>query len=404
MLQQIQGGVCAPQGFTANGVHCGIRKNKNKRDLALIYTKDKATVASVYTQNLVKGAPLTVTKNNIADGYAHAVICNSGNANTCNANGIEIAEQTCALLGNELGIDPKDVVVASTGVIGQPLDINPIQEGIPALVKGLGDHSDFACEGIMTTDTKKKEIAFAFEAGGKTCKIGGIAKGSGMIHPNMATMLVFVTTDCKISAEMLQKALSKDVQTSFNMVSVDGDTSTNDMVSVLANGMAGNKEITCEGEDYDAFCTALAAVTQYLCRKIAGDGEGATKLLECKLTGAKTEQTAKTVAKSVICSSLVKAAMFGADANWGRVLCAIGYAGADVDVDKVEVSFRSKKGEVLVCQNGAGVDFSEELAKTILLQDEIEILVNLHDGAYSATAWGCDLTYDYVKINGDYRT
>ena len=404
MLKQIQGGVCAPQGFTANGVHCGIRKNKSKRDLALIYTEKKATVASVYTKNLVKGAPLTVTKNNIADGYAHAVICNSGNANTCNANGIEIAEQTCALLGAKLGISATDVVVASTGVIGQPLDITPIKGGIPALVEGLGNHSDYACEGIMTTDTKQKEIAFEFIVDGKTCKIGGIAKGSGMIHPNMATMLVFVTTDCAISASMLQKALSSDVESSFNMVSVDGDTSTNDMVSVLANGMAGNAEIACEGEAYDAFCEALAGVTQYLCRKIAGDGEGATKLLECKVSGAKTESIAKTVAKSVICSSLVKSAMFGSDANWGRVLCAIGYAGVDVDVNKVEVSFRSQKGEVLVCVNGAGVEFSEEKAKEVLLESEIEIVVDLHDGAYNATAWGCDLTYDYVKINGDYRT
>ena len=404
MLKQIQGGVCAPQGFTANGVHCGIRKNKSKRDLALIYTEKKATVASVYTKNLVKGAPLTVTKNNIADGFAHAVICNSGNANTCNANGIEIAEQTCALLGAELGISAKDVVVASTGVIGQPLDIQPIKDGIPALVKGLGNYSDYACEGIMTTDTKQKEIALEFTVDGKICKIGGIAKGSGMIHPNMATMLVFVTTDCAISAEMLQKALSKDVESSFNMVSVDGDTSTNDMVSVLANGMAGNTEIVCEGEAYDAFCEALAGVTQYLCRKIAGDGEGATKLLECKVSGAKTEGIAKTVAKSVICSSLVKSAMFGSDANWGRVLCAIGYAGVDVDVNKVEVSFRSVKGEVLVCVDGSGVEFSEDKAKEVLLESEIEIVVNLHDGQGTATAWGCDLTYDYVKINGDYRT
>lgn len=404
MLKQIEGGVCAAKGFVANGVHCGIRKNKTKRDLALIYTEKAATAAAVYTQNLVKGAPLIVTKNNIADGKAHAVICNSGNANTCNANGIEIAEKTCALLANALGIDEKDVVVASTGVIGQPLDIAPIASGIPALVAGLGAHSDFACEGIMTTDTKIKEIAFEFEAGGKTCRIGGIAKGSGMIHPNMATMLVFVTTDCAISAKMLQKALSADIQDSFNMISVDGDTSTNDMVSVLANGEAGNAEITAEGADYEAFCQALSAVTTYLCRKIAGDGEGATKLLECKVCGAKDEQTAKIVAKSVICSSLFKAAMFGADANWGRVLCAIGYAGADVDVQKVGVSFRSAKGEITVCQQGAGVAFSEEKAKEILLQDEIEVLISLGDGEGKATAWGCDLTYDYVKINGDYRT
>ncbi len=404
MLKEITGGVCAAKGFTANGVHCGIRKNKSKRDLALIYSEVAASAAAVYTQNLVKGAPLTVTKNNIQNGVARAVICNSGNANTCNANGVEIAEQTCALLGEELGIAKEDIVIASTGVIGQPLDITPIANGIPTLVAGLGAHSDLACEGIMTTDTKPKEIAFEFTVGGKTCRIGGIAKGSGMIHPNMATMLVFVTTDCAISATLLQKALSEDVKYSFNMVSIDGDTSTNDMVSVLANGLAGNAPIEEENEDYEVFCQALRAVTVDLCRKIAGDGEGATKLLECKVDGGKTEEIAKTVAKSVVCSSLVKAAMFGADANWGRVLCAIGYAGADVDVHKVDVSFRSAKGEITVCKQGAGVPFSEEKAKEILLQEEIEILVSLCDGEASATAWGCDLTYDYVKINGDYRT
>ncbi len=404
MLKQIEGGVCAAKGFTANGVHCGIRKNKTKRDLALVYSEKLASAAAVYTQNLVKGAPLTVTKNNISDGKAQAVICNSGNANTCNANGIEIAEQTCALVANALGISEKDVVVASTGVIGQPLDITPIKNGIPELVKGLGDNSGFACEGIMTTDVVKKEIAFEFNVGGKTCRIGGIAKGSGMIHPNMATMLVFVTTDCAISPVMLKKALSADVKDSFNMISIDGDTSTNDMVSVLANGMAENTEIVADGKDFDAFCEALNAVTTYLCRKIAGDGEGATKLLECKVDGAKDEKAAKTVAKSVICSSLFKAAMFGADANWGRVLCAIGYSGADVDVHKVDVSFRSAKGEILVCKDGAGVPFSEEIAKEILLESEIEVLISLNDGEGKATAWGCDLTYDYVKINGDYRT
>ncbi|MBR1974766.1 MAG: bifunctional glutamate N-acetyltransferase/amino-acid acetyltransferase ArgJ [Clostridia bacterium] len=404
MLKQIQGGVCAAKGFTANGVHCGIRKNKTKRDLALIYSEVPASAAAVYTQNLVKGAPLTVTKNNIADGKAQAVICNSGNANTCNANGMEIAEQTCELIAKELGMKATDVVVASTGVIGQPLDITPIANGIPELVKGLGDHSNLACEGIMTTDTRKKEIAFECTVDGKTCRVGGIAKGSGMIHPNMATMLVFVTTDCAISSEMLAKALSADVKDSFNMISVDGDTSTNDMVSVLANGMAGNKEITSEGDDFDAFCAALNAATTYLCREIAGDGEGATKLLECKVCGGKDEQNAKIVAKSVICSSLFKAAMFGADANWGRVLCAIGYSGADVDVNKVGVAFRSVKGTVVVCENGAGVPFSEEKAKEILLEKEIEVLITLGDGEAKATAWGCDLTYDYVKINGDYRT
>ena len=403
-MKIINGGVCAPIGFTANGIHCGIRKNRTKRDLALIYSDVLCTAAATYTQNLVKGAPLIVTKNNIANGYAQAVICNSGNANTCNANGIEIAEQMCDLLAKELKINATDVVVASTGVIGQPLDITPIANGIPALVAGLGDNSDYASEGIMTTDLKKKEISFEFEVGGKTCRIGGIAKGSGMIHPNMATMLVFVTTDCKISAPMLQKALSADIQDSFNMISVDGDTSTNDMVSVLANGRAENPEITCDGADFDVFKQALSAVTTYLCRSIAADGEGATKLLECKVTGAKDEKNAKTVAKSVICSSLFKAAMFGADANWGRVLCAIGYSGADVDVNKVGVAFRSAKGEISVCENGAGVQFSEEKAKEILLENEIEVLITLGDGNATATAWGCDLTYDYVKINGDYRT
>ena len=403
-LNIISGGVCAAKGFTANGVHCGIRHNRTKRDLALIFSETEASAASVYTTNLVKGAPLTVTKNNIANGKARAILCNSGNANTCNADGIEVAEKMCALLGEELNIDPTDVVVASTGVIGQKMDITPIAKGIPELVKGLGDYSELAAEGIMTTDTKKKEIAVSFTVDGKECKIGGIAKGSGMIHPNMATMLVFITTDCAIAPAMLQKALSTDIQNTFNMVSVDGDTSTNDMVTVLANGMAGNKEITAEGEAFDAFMKALNTVTMYLCRCIAGDGEGATKLLECKLTGAADEKTAKTVAKSIICSSLTKAAMFGADANWGRVLCAIGYSGADVDVNKVDVRFRSPKGEVLVCKDGAGVDFSEEKAKEILLESEIEILVELNSGSASATAWGCDLTYDYVKINGDYRT
>ena len=403
-LKIIEGGVCAAKGFTASGIHCGIRKNKTKRDLALIYSETEANAAAVYTTNLVKGAPLVVTKSHIADGHARAVICNSGNANTCNANGVEIAEKTCELLADALKISAKDVVVASTGVIGQPLDIMPIQNGIPSLVAALGDHSDAAAEGIMTTDTKRKEIAVSFTIGGKECKIGGIAKGSGMIHPNMATMLVFITTDCAISSAMLQKALSSDIADTFNMVSVDGDTSTNDMVTVLANGMAGNAEITCDGEDFRTFMKALNTVTVYLCRCIAGDGEGATKLLECKVTGASDLSIAKTVAKSVICSSLTKAAMFGADANWGRVLCAIGYSGAGVDVNKIDVAFRSAKGTIAVCKNGAGVAFSEEIAKEILLEREIEILVDLNDGDAASTAWGCDLTYDYVKINGDYRT
>ncbi len=400
----VQGGICAAKGFKANGIHCGIRKNRTKRDLALIVSEKRAAAAGVYTTNLVKGAPNIVTEQNISDGYATAVICNSGNANTCNANGIEIAEEMCKLTADALNIDAKDVIVASTGVIGQPLSIEPIKSGMDELVAGLGVNGQLAAEGIMTTDTKLKEIAVSFNIGSKECKIGGIAKGSGMIHPNMATMLVFITTDVAISPEMLQKALSADIKTTFNMISVDGDTSTNDMVTVLANGMAENDMITAEGEDFDTFCKALNTVNVHLSRMIAGDGEGATKLLECRVDGAASDAVARTVAKSVICSSLTKAAMFGADANWGRVLCAIGYSGADVDITKINVSFKSKAGEILVCKDGAGVDFSEELAKEILLEEEIDILVSLNNGNYSASAWGCDLTYDYVKINGDYRT
>ncbi len=403
-MKQINGGVCAAKGFTANGIRCGIRKNRTKRDIALISSEVPGAAAAVYTKNLVKGAPLTVTKENISDGIAQAMICNSGNANTCNANGIEIATKTCELLAKEMNIRANDVIVASTGVIGQPLDIAPIAGGMKELVAGLGDHCDLACEGIMTTDVKKKEIAMSFEIGGVECRMGGIAKGSGMIHPNMATMLVFVTTDCAISADMLKLALSRDVVDSFNMISVDGDTSTNDMVSVIANGMAGNTLISEENADFEKFCEALHAVTSHLCRAIAADGEGATKLLECVVEGAKDKDNARVVAKSVICSSLFKAAMFGADANWGRVLCAIGYSGADVDVNKVSVTFKSVGGEITVCQNGAGVEFSEELAKKILVESEIQILIGLGDGDGQAVAWGCDLTYDYVKINGDYRT
>ena len=404
MITEINGGVCAAKGFTANGVHCGVRKNKTKRDIALIYSKVDCAAAAVYTQNLVKGAPLLLTKSNISNGVARAIICNSGNANTCNANGVEIAAETCRALGEALSINPSDVVVASTGVIGQPLNIEPIKNGIPMLIEGLGDHSDLAAEGIMTTDTKKKEIAVEFEIGGKKCRMGGIAKGSGMIHPNMATMLVFITTDCAISAPMLRAALSADVKTSFNMISVDGDTSTNDMVAVLANGLAENSEIVDFNSDYTEFCAALHKVTSYLCRCIAADGEGASKLLECTVTGAVDTKNAAIAAKSVICSSLFKAAMFGADANWGRALCAIGYSGADIDINKVDIVFKSAKGEITVCHDGAGVDFSEEKAKEILLEDEIQILVSAGSGTGEATAWGCDLTYDYVKINGDYRT
>ncbi len=404
-MKQIDGGVCAAKGFKASGVFCGIRKNKTKKDLALIYSEVPATAAAVYTTNLVKGAPIDVTKRHIVDGIAQAVICNSGNANTCNADGIEIAEMECELLSKELGVKAEDVIVASTGVIGQPLCIDPIASGIPELVSSLSyEGSDLAAEAIMTTDLSKKQIAVEFEIGGKVCHIGGIAKGSGMIHPNLATMLVFITSDVKISKDLLQKAISSDVKESFNMMSVDGDTSTNDTVAVMCNGLAGNKEISSEGPEFDTFMKALNTVTVYLCRCVAGDGEGASKMLECKVNGAKTAEDAKIVAKSVICSSLVKAAMFGSDANWGRVLCAIGYSGADVDVMKVDVAFESKAGKVAVCKDGSGIAFSEEIAKKVLTEKEIDILVELNDGDGEAVAWGCDLTYDYVKINGDYRS
>lgn len=404
-MELISGGICAAKGFKAHGIHCGIRKNRSKKDLAFIVSDVPATAAAVYTTNLVKGAPLLLNMRNLSDGKAQAVICNSGNANTCNANGIQIAKEMCTLVTDATGINERDVVVASTGVIGQPLDITPIADGMEELKKGLSyDGSKNAAEAIMTTDTVSKEVAVEFTAGNKVCRMGGIAKGSGMIHPNMATMLVFITTDCAISSAMLQKALSADIKNTFNMVSIDGDTSTNDMVVVLANGMAENKEITEENEDFTVFMKALNTLTVNLCRMIAGDGEGATKLIECIATGADDEETAKLCAKSVICSSLLKAAMFGADANWGRVLCAIGYSGAKVDISKIGVSFRSAKGSIKVCENGAGVPFSEEKAKEILLEKEIDILVTLGNGEYSATAWGCDLTYDYVKINGDYRT
>lgn len=405
MIKYIEGGVCAAKGFKAAGIHCGIRKNKTKRDLSLIVSDKKASAAAVYTTNLVCGAPIKVTRANLADGCARAVICNSGNANTCNADGIQIAETMCDLVYKATGIPARDVIVASTGVIGQKLDITPIANGMDELVSALSyEGSDDAAWGIMTTDTKLKSVAVEFELDGKKCRIGGIAKGSGMIHPNMATMLVFVTSDVAITPAALNAALKEDVQNSFNMISVDGDTSTNDMLSVMANGMAGNKEIDENSPDFATFKEALFAVTSKLCRAIAADGEGATKLLECNVSGAADKQTARTVAKSVICSSLFKAAMFGADANWGRVLCAIGYSGAKVDVNTIGVKFASKAGEIEVCRGGAGVDFSEEKAKEILLCDEIQVNITLGMGDESATAWGCDLTYDYVKINGDYRT
>ncbi len=403
-MKEISSGVCAPKGYKAAGVHCGIRKNQSKKDLALIVSETRAAAAAVYTCNLVKSAPIKVTKANLSDGYAQAVICNSGIANTCRAEGVEMAQRMCELVEQAAGVPAGDVIVGSTGVIGAPLPIECIEAGMPALVSALGDHSADAEAAIMTTDTVPKEFAVEFEADGMVCRMGGIAKGSGMIHPNMATMLVFITTDCAITPELLQKSLSSNVKTTFNMVSVDGDTSTNDMVSVMANGMAGNPPITGPGADYDAFDAALNAVMTALCKMIAADGEGASKFLECVVSGVDTYEAAALSAKSVICSSLFKAAMFGADANWGRALCAIGYSGADVDVEQVRMSFKSAAGEILVCDHGIGVDFDEEKAKKILTEKEIQILISVGPGSHTATAWGCDLTYDYVKINGDYRS
>lgn len=404
MFKKIEGGVCAPKGFRANGVHCGIRKNKIKKDLALIVADAECAAACVYTKNLVKGAPILVTQKNIENGFARAVIVNSGNANTCNEGGEEIAQQMCRLVEKHTGISAEDVIVASTGVIGQKLSIEPIANGMKELVDGLGNNSTAAAEAIMTTDTVKKEIALEFVIGGKVCRIGAICKGVGMICPNMATLLMFVTTDVNISPEMLQKALSADVVDSVNMLSVDGDTSTNDTFAILASGLAGNEKIDSENTDYSLFCTALHEVTTALCRMLAKDGEGATKLLECRVSGAKNKTDARLAAKSVISSDLFKSAMYGCDANWGRVLCALGYSGADLDVRKIGVAFRSAGGYLSVCKNGMGIDFSEEYAKTVLSADEISIEVSLNDGDFEATAWGCDLTYDYVKINGDYRT
>lgn len=399
------GGVTAPKGFTANGIHCGIRKSKDKKDLALIFCEKECDTAAVYTQNLVCGAPITVTKNNISDGKARAVVCNSGIANTCNADGIEKAEGMCEITANALGISKSDIIVASTGVIGQPLDLEPVKDGMDELVSGLNKNgSDSAANAIMTTDTVKKEFACEFTLGGKPCHIGAISKGSGMIHPNMATMLAFITTDANISSEMLKSSLLEVVADSFNMLSVDGDTSTNDTVAILASGLCENERITEKNDDYRTFTLALSSICEKLVKLMAKDGEGATKLVECVVTGASDVKTAKTCAKAVICSSLVKAAMFGSDANWGRILCALGYSGVDIDVHRVDVKFSSDGGKIEVCKDGSGIAFSEELAKKVLSCDEVYILVDLKSGASCATAYGCDLTYDYVKINGDYRT
>ncbi|MBP1560198.1 MAG: bifunctional glutamate N-acetyltransferase/amino-acid acetyltransferase ArgJ [Oscillospiraceae bacterium] len=404
----IDGGVCVAKGFKASGLYCGIKENPTKKnDICLIVSDVLCNAAGVYTSNKVKGAPVIVTKNNLAKsgGKAMAVIANSKNANTCNADGEEKAMEMCRLTADALGIAPEQVIVASTGVIGQVLPIEPIREAVPELVEKLSYTGNIeAATAIMTTDTVKKEYAVEFTVGGKLCKMGGMAKGSGMIHPNMATTLNFITTDCAVSAELLQKALSEIVKVTYNCLSVDGDQSTNDTCMLMSSGLAENPEITEENADFDTFKAALYQVMANLTRMLAKDGEGATKLLTCVCSSAPDLDTAITVAKSVIRSPLFKCAMFGADANWGRVLCAIGYAEAEFDINKVDVDLASKSGRIAVCRNGAGVEFSEDEAKTILTEDEIEIYIELNQGDASATAWGCDLTYDYVKINGDYRS
>lgn len=404
-MKKIDGGVCAPIGYKAAGIHCGIRKNKNRKDLSLIVSDVMCHASSTYTLNKVQGAPIAITKKHLINNEAKAIICNSGNANTCNSNGEEIAIKTCEICAKALNVEPQDIIIASTGVIGQPLSIQPFEDNMDQLVEALNDNgSQAACEGIMTTDTVIKEIAVEFELDGTLCRIGGIAKGSGMIHPNMATMLCFITTDVHITKELLDEIVKDVVNDTFNMVSVDGDTSTNDMVSVLANGLSQNKYIERKDKNYTIFKNALYTVLEELSKAIAKDGEGATKLLTCHVTNANTTTDAKIVAKSVITSSLFKAAMFGKDANWGRILCAIGYSEASYDVNKIDVVLSSTKGTLPVCKDGKGIDFDEDYALVVLEEDEIIIDINLNDGSAKATSWGCDLTYDYVKINGDYRT
>lgn len=402
-MKIIEGGVCAAKGFKAGALHCGIRKSQTKKDLAMIRSDCLCNAAAVYTKNQVKAAPVLLTKEHLADGKAQAVIINSGNANACAPFGMEHARRQGMAAARALEVEEENVVVASTGIIGQTLPVEAI-EAHAAEMEMKYDNSLAAAEAIMTTDTKIKTFAVEFEAGGTLCHMGGICKGSGMIHPNMGTMLCFITTDCAISANMMKKALLFYVDKTFNRVTVDGDTSTNDMCVVMANGMAGNKEITEENESYDAYCEALHAVMKDLARKIAGDGEGASRLITCTVTGAEDEAKAEILAKSIASSSLTKAAMFGSDANWGRVLCAMGYSGASFDTKAVQIEFASAEGCIAVCENGQGLDFDEALAKKILNQDEVEILVSLKEGCGTATCWGCDLTYDYVRINGDYRS
>ena len=407
MLNQISGGVCAAKGFTAAGVHCGVKagSSPDKNDLALILSEKECAAAATYTMNRVKAAPLYVTMDHLENGVAWGVVANSGNANACCPQSHENAEAMSASAAAATGREPGDFVVASTGVIGQTINISAIQAGLPQAAAALSaDGSDAAAHAIMTTDTVKKEIAVSLTIGGKEVRLGAIAKGSGMIHPNMGTMLAFVTTDCAITHEMLSDALHEVVARTFNRVTVDGDTSTNDMCVVLANGMAGNSLIEWKDQDYETFLAALEEVCRYLSRAIAGDGEGASKLVTCKMHGARSEESAERLAKAVVGSSLVKAAMFGTDANWGRVLCAVGYSGAQFDPKDVQVKFLSQAGELLVCAGGQGVPFDEDVAKKVLSQDEITILVTLTAGQASCSCWGCDLTYDYVKINGDYRS
>lgn len=402
-MKIISGGVCAAKGFQAGSTRCGIKASREADDLAIIVSECECTAAATYTLNRVKAAPVYVTMEHLEDGVARAIVANSGNANACAPDGAENALREAQAAAKFLGIEEDRVVVASTGVIGQRLNIECIEENIHN-VKLSADGSEAANRAIMTTDTKVKTAAIEFTVGGKTCHIGGICKGSGMIHPNMGTMLSFITTDCNITHEMLQAALSESVKRSYNRVTVDGDTSTNDMCVVLANGMAGNEQIEWQNEDYETFYRALQEVNVRLARQIAADGEGATKLIACTVSGARSEEAAERLAKAVCASSLVKAAMFGADANWGRVLCAMGYSKAPFRPEYVTVGFESEAGKVVVCDHGYGLDFDEELAKQVLLENEVTIVVDLYEGEHTATCWGCDLTYDYVKINGDYRT
>ena len=405
IMEKIDGGICAPKGFLANGVFCGIRKNKTKLDLGVIKSTVPCHAAAVYTKNIVKGAPIVVTQKHLADGTAQAVICNSGVANTCSVDGIDTATTMCVAIAKHLNLKPTDIIVASTGVIGVSLPVKKIISGMGEVASGLdtAGNQRFS-KAIMTTDTFLKETAVRFEIDGVECFIGGTAKGSGMVNPNMATVLSFLTTDVAISKKLLEQALKEVTEDTFNMLSVDGDTSTNDTMTLMANGLAENPEISYLGRNYATFKEALLEVTTALTKMLAKDGEGATKCLTCNVVGVKTKKEARKLAKSVISSSLVKAAMFAADANWGRVLCALGYADVDFIVEVVDISFVSKAGSITVCENGSGILFDEEVAKQVLSETEIDINVHLYQGASQATAWGCDLTYEYVKINGEYRT